>query len=326
LFVAFFIRRPVFATVCALLIVLGGAITIPTLPIAQFPDLAPPQVVVTSGYIGANAQDVESAVTIPLEQAINGSPGMKYISSSSGNDGTSTITVTFDVTRNVDLASVDVQNRVNQALGRLPNSVKNTGIIITKQASGFVLGAGVYSESSQYDSLFLSNYLDVYVKDALKRVSGVGDVFLFGERKYAMRLWLDPSRMAQRGLTATTVLNALQEQNVQVAAGQVGQPPSNQGQAYQISVRAVGRLTEAKQFEDIILKTGTDGTLVRVRDVGRAELGAEDYGSLLRFNGHDAVGMGVTQLPGANALSVDRAVKEESVCNFSAGTEVRSGL
>jgi HAE1 family hydrophobic/amphiphilic exporter-1 len=293
------------------MIVLGGAITIPTLPIAQFPDLAPPQVVVTSGYIGANAQAVESAVTIPLEQAINGSPGMKYITSSSGNDGTSTITATFDVTRDVDLASVDVQNRVNQALGRLPNTVKNTGIIITKQASGFVLGAGVYSEGGQYDSLFLSNYLDVYVKDALKRVKGVGDVFLFGERKYAMRLWLDPSRMAQRGLTATTVLNALIEQNVQVAAGQVGQPPSNQGQAYQISVRAVGRLTEAKEFEDIILKTGTDGTLVRVRDVGRSELGAEDYGSLLRFDGHDAVGLGVTQLPGANALDVDRAVKEE---------------
>jgi HAE1 family hydrophobic/amphiphilic exporter-1 len=293
------------------MIVLGGAITIPTLPIAQFPDLAPPQVVVTSGYIGANAQAVESAVTIPLEQAINGSPGMKYITSSSGNDGTSTITATFDVTRDVDLASVDVQNRVNQALGRLPNTVKNTDIIITKQASGFVLGAGVYSEGGQYDSLFLSNYLDVYVKDALKRVKGVGDVFLFGERKYAMRLWLDPSRMAQRGLTATTVLNALIEQNVQVAAGQVGQPPSNQGQAYQISVRAVGRLTEAKEFEDIILKTGTDGTLVRVRDVGRSELGAEDYGSLLRFDGHDAVGLGVTQLPGANALDVDRAVKEE---------------
>jgi len=293
------------------MIVLGGAITIPTLPIAQFPDLAPPQVVVTSGYIGANAQAVESAVTIPLEQAINGSPGMKYITSSSGNDGTSTITATFDVTRDVDLASVDVQNRVNQALGRLPNTVKNTGIIITKQASGFVLGAGVYSEAGQYNSLFLSNYLDVYVKDALKRVKGVGDVFLFGERKYAMRLWLDPSQMAQRGLTATTVLNALIEQNVQVAAGQVGQPPSNQGQAYQISVRAVGRLTEAKEFEDIILKTGTDGTLVRVRDVGRAELGAEDYGSLLRFDGHDAVGLGVTQLPGANALDVDRAVKEE---------------
>jgi hydrophobic/amphiphilic exporter-1 (mainly G- bacteria), HAE1 family len=311
LFVDFFIRRPVFATVCALFIILGGAIAIPSLPVAQFPDLAPPQVVVQSFYIGANAQAVESAVTIPLEQAINGTPGMKYITSSSGNDGSSLITVTFDVTRDVDLASVDVQNRVNQALGRLPNAVKNIGIFITKQASGFVFGAGVYAESGQYDSLFLSNYLDIYVKDALKRVKGVGDAIIFGERKYAMRLWLDPARLAQRGLTATTVLGALQEQNVQVAAGQVGQPPANPGQSYQISVRAIGRLTEASQFENIILKTGTDGTLIRIKDVGRAELGAEDYSTILRYNGHDAVGIAVTQLPGANALDVDRAAKEE---------------
>jgi len=309
-FVDFFIERPVFATVCALLIVLGGAIAIPTLPIAQFPELAPPQVIVTSVYIGANAQTVESAVTTPLEQAINGVPGMKYITSSSGNDGTSEVTVTFDVTRNVDLAAVDVQNRVNQALGRLPNDVKNTGVIITKQASGFVLGAGAYAEG-QYDSMFLSNYLDVYVKDALKRVKGVGDVLVFGERKYAMRLWLDPAKMAQRGLTASNVLSALQEQNVQVAAGQVGQPPLPSGQAYQVSVRAIGRLTDASEFDNIILKTGTDGTIVRVKDIGHSELGAENYGSVLRYNGHEAVGIGVTQLPGANALDVDRAVKEE---------------
>jgi len=311
LFVDFFIQRPVFATVCALLIVLGGAIAIPTLPVAQFPELAPPQVVVSSSYIGANAQAVETAVTIPLEQAINGSPGMKYITSSSGNDGSSSITATFDVTRDVDLASVDVQNRVNQALGRLPNTVKNTGIIITKQTGGFVFAAGVYSDNGQYDSLFLSNYLDVYVRDALKRVKGVGDAIIFGERKYAMRLWLDPERLAQRGLSATSVLNALTEQNVQVAAGQLGQPPSNPKQDYQISVRAVGRLSEPKEFENIILKTGTDGTLVRVKDVGRAELGAEDYSSVLRFNGHEAVGMAITQLPGANALDVDRAGKAE---------------
>ena len=240
MFVDFFIERPVFATVCALLIILGGAIAIPSLPIAQFPELAPPQVVVSSGYIGANAQTVESAVTIPLEQAINGVPGMKYMTSASGNDGSSQITVVFDVTRDVDLASVDVQNRVNQALGRLPNEVKNTGIIITKQASGFVLGAGAYTEGTQYDSIFLSNYLDVYVKDAIKRVKGVGDVFVFGERKYAMRLWLDPSKLAERGLTASNVLAALQEQNVQVAAGQVGVPPLPAGQAYQVSVRAIG--------------------------------------------------------------------------------------
>ena len=311
MFVDFFIRRPVFATVCALFIILAGAISIPTLPIAELPDLAPPQVIVSSGYIGANAQTVESAVTIPLEQAINGVQGMKYMSSTSGNDGSSQITVVFDVTRNVDLASVDVQNRVNQALGRLPNEVKNTGIIITKQIGGFVFGAGVYSDTGEYDSLFLSNYMDVYVKDALKRVKGVGDAIIFGERKYAMRLWLDPAKLAQRGLTATNVLGALQEQNVQVAAGQIGQPPSPEGQSYQISVRAVGRLSDASQFDDIILKTGTDGTLVRLRDVGHAELGAENYGTILRFNGHDAVGLAVTQLPGANALDVDKAAKAE---------------
>jgi len=309
LFVDFFIRRPVFATVCALLIILGGAVSIPSLPIAQFPDLAPPQVVVTSIYIGANAQTVESAVTIPLEQAINGVQGMKYIRSTSGNDGSSQITVVFDVTRNVDLASVDVQNRVSQSLGRLPNEVRNTGVIITKQATGFVFAAGVYSETGEYDSLFLSNYIDVYIKDAIKRVPGVGDAIIFGERKYAMRLWLDPGRMAQRGLAATNVLNALQEQNVQVAAGQIGQQPASNGQAYQFSVRAVGRLTEPLEFENIILKTGTDGTLVRLKDVGRAELGAEDYGSILRFNGHDAIGLAITQLPGANALDVDKAAK-----------------
>jgi len=310
-FVDFFIRRPVFATVCALIIILGGAISIPSLPVAQFPQLAPPQVLVNSVYIGANAQTVESAVTIPLEQAINGVQGMRYITSSSGNDGSSLITVTFEPTRDVDLAAVDVQNRVSQTLGRLPNEVKNTGIVVTKQFSGFVLGVGFYSDTGQYDSLFISNYLDIYVKDALKRLPGVGDAQIFGERKYAMRLWLDPARLAERGLTATNLLTALQEQNVQVAAGEVGQPPIREGQDYQISVRAIGRLTEPKEFDNIILKTGTDGTLVRLKDVGHAELGAENYGSMLRFNGYDTMGIGVSQLPGANALDVDRVVKVE---------------
>ena len=311
MFVDFFIRRPIFATVCALLIILAGAVTIPTLPVAQFPDLAPPQVNVASFYNGANAQTVETSVTTPIEQQINGVEGMKYMTSSSGNDGSSNINVTFDITRNIDLAAVDVQNRVNQALGRLPNEVKTTGISITKSSSNFVFGAGVYSEHGEYSSLFLSNYIDLYVRDALKRVPGVADVQNFGERKYSMRLWLDPLRMAARGLTATDILSALTEQNVQVASGQVGQPPSRPDQSYQISVRAVGRLVEPSEFENIILKTGTDGNLVRVRDVGRAELGAEDYSSVLRFDGHDAVGFGVTQLPSANALAVDKAAKAE---------------
>ncbi len=311
MFVDFFIRRPIFATVCALLIILAGAVAIPTLPIAQFPTLAPPQVTVTSFYTGANAQAVETSVTTPIEQQINGVEGMKYMTSNSGNDGSSAITVTFDVSRNIDLAAVDVQNRVNAALGRLPVEVRTTGINVTKSAAGFVFAAGVYTEKGEYDSLFLSNYLDVYVRDAIKRVPGVANVIIFGERKYSMRLWLDPVRLAGRGLTATDVLSALQEQNVQVAAGGVGQPPSQAGQAYQISVRAVGRMVEAAEFENIILKSGTDGNLVRLRDIGRAELGAESYAANLRFNGHEAVGFAVAQLPTANALAVNRDARAE---------------
>jgi HAE1 family hydrophobic/amphiphilic exporter-1 len=306
MFVNFFIRRPVFATVCALLIILAGAAAIPTLPIAQFPNLAPPQVGVSSFYIGASAQTVESAVTIPLEQQINGAEGMKYITSTSGNDGSSNITATFDLNRNPDLATVDIQNRVNTAQGRLPAAVKAVGITTAKTSQDFVFGAAVISDNNKYSTLFMSNYLDIYVKDSLKRIPGVADVLIFGERKYSMRLWLDPVRMAGRGLTAPDVVNALSEQNVEVAAGQVGQQPAKEGQQYQISVRAVGRLSEAGQFDNIILKTNADGTLVRLKDVGRAELGAEDYSSDLQFNGQDAVGIGVTQLSTANALDVDR--------------------
>ena len=311
MFVNFFIRRPVFATVCALLIILAGAAVIPTLPIAQFPNLAPPQVGVSSFYIGASAQTVESAVTIPLEQQINGAEGMKYITSSSGNDGTSQILVTFDLTRDPDLATVDIQNRVNTALGRLPSAVKSVGITTQKSSQNFVFGAAVISDNNRYSTLFMSNYLDVYVRDALKRIPGVADVLIFGERKYSMRLWLDPVRMAGRGLTAPDVVNALSEQNVEVAAGQVGQQPAVPGQNYQFSVRAVGRLSEATQFDNIILKTNNDGTLVRLKDVGHAELGAENYASDLQFNGQDAVGIAVEQLSTANALEVDRLALAE---------------
>jgi HAE1 family hydrophobic/amphiphilic exporter-1 len=311
MFVDFFIKRPVFATVCALLIILAGSAVIPTLPIAQFPTLAPPQVSVTSVYVGASAQTVETAVTVPLEQQINGAEGMKYVTSTSSSNGVSTITATFDLNRDPDLAAVDIQNRVNTAQGRLPNAVKATGITIVKASSNFVLGAAIFSPEGRYTPLFMSNYLDVYVKDSLKRVPGVADVIVFGERKYSMRLWLDPVRMASRGLTATDAVSALQEQNVDVAAGQVGQPPIKAGQEFQISVRAIGRLTEASQFENIILKTNSDGTLVRLKDVGRAELGAEDYSSDLVFNGREAVGLGVTQLSSANALEVDRLVIAE---------------
>jgi HAE1 family hydrophobic/amphiphilic exporter-1 len=311
MFVNFFIQRPVFATVCALLIILAGAAVIPTLPISQFPNLAPPQVGVTSFYTGASAQTVESAVTIPLEQQINGAEGMKYVTSTSGNDGSSTITATFDLGRDPDLATVDIQNRVNTAQGRLPAAVKAVGITTAKTSQNFVFGAAVLADNNIYPTLFVSNYLDVYVKDSLKRIPGVADVIIFGERKYSMRLWLDPGRLAGRGLTAPDVVNALSEQNVEIAAGQVGQQPAPEGQQYQISVRAVGRLSEPGQFENIILKTNADGTLVRLKDVGRAELGAEDYGTDLQFNGQDAVGLAVTQLSTANALDVHKRALAE---------------
>jgi HAE1 family hydrophobic/amphiphilic exporter-1 len=306
-----FIKRPILASVVSLTIILAGAISVPTLPVALYPDLAPPQVRVSTFYTGASAQLVESAVTTPIEQAINGVEGMLYMSSSSGNDGSCNITVTFDVTRNVDIAAVDVQNRISQIEGRLPNDVKQVGISVQKVSTNFVMGVGVYSDNSQYDRLFLSNYIDLFIKDAIKRVPGVGDVMIFGERKYAMRLWLDPNRLAARGLTADDVVNALQEQNVEVAAGQVGQMPARAGQSFQISVRAVGRLTDPAQFEGIVLKRGVDWALVRLKDVGRAELGAENYASNLRYDGQDAVGFGVLQRPDANTLDVYRGVIDE---------------
>ena len=224
-FAEFFIKRPIFASVCAIVIVLGGAISIPTLPIAQYPELAAPQVQVQSIYVGASAQAVESAVTTPLEQQINGAEGMRYLTSTSGSDGTSSITATFDVGRDKDLAAVEVQNRVNTALPRLPVEVKNTGVTVLKTSPAIVLAAGFYSDDNSLSNVFISNYLDLYVRDELKRLPGAADVTIFGERKYAMRLWLDPVRLTARGLTASDVVAALREQNAIIAAGQVGRPP-----------------------------------------------------------------------------------------------------
>ncbi len=321
--VDFFIRRPIFATVCALLIVLAGAVCIPTLPISLYPELAPPQVIVTANYIGANSKDVESAVTTILEQSINGVEGMRYISSASSNDGTCAITVTFNTGYDLDIAAVDVQNRVASAQGRLPAIVNNTGISIIKASSNFVLAAGFISPDHSLSQAFISNYLDVYVKDALKRVPGVGDVRVFGERKYAMRIWLDPNRLAARSLTALDVTNALAEQNVEVAAGQLGQQPADVHQDFQMAVRVVGRLSDPRQFENVIIKSSSaSGGIVLLKDVGRAEVGAENYGTQLKFSGGDAVGIGIQQLSNANALEVDkrcRAVLAELQKSFPPG-------
>ena len=321
-----FIRRPVLSTVCSLLIILAGAVSIPTLPIARYPDLAPPAVTVTAYYTGANAQTVESAVTTPLEQAINGVEGMTYITSSSTNSGFSTITVTFDVDRDQDLAAVDVQNRVNTALGRMPAEVRTNGISVTKVTAGFMGGLGFFSKDNRYSSLFISNYIDLYLRDAIKRVKGVGDVIVFGERKFAIRLWLDPNKLASRRLTGGDVVSALREQNVQVAAGALGDAPSGPEQMYTLSVRAMGRLSEVAQFEDVVVKAGADGALVRIKDIGRVELGAETYASNLRFLGLEAQGIGITLLPSANAIEVFNGVTAEMSRlekNFPPGLEWR---
>jgi HAE1 family hydrophobic/amphiphilic exporter-1 len=308
LFVDFFIHRPVFATVCALLIILSGAVCIPQLAIELYPNLAPPQVSVTSAYVGANADTVEKAVTIPLEESINGVEGMRYISSSSTNSGVSSVNISFKTGYPLSIAAVDVQNRVASVQGRLPSAVNATGISIIKVSQNFVFGSGFFTRDNRYSNEFISNYLDVYVKDALKRVPGVGDVQIFGERKYAMRIWLDPLKMAARSLTAPDVVNALLEQNVEIPAGQLGQPPSDGKQMFQVPVRVVGRLSDPTAFDNIILKSSASG-LVLLRDVGHAEIGAEDYSSALKYSGFPAVGIGVQQLSNANALDVDRNAK-----------------
>ena len=278
--------------------------------------------------MGANAQVVESAVTIPLEQQINGVEGMHYITSTSSNDGTSNINVTFRTGYDLNIAAVDVQNRVATAQGRLPQEIKNTGVTITKANPNFVFAAGFYSPDNSLSNQYISNYLDVYVKDALKRIPGVGDVVIFGERKYAMRIWLDPTKLAARQLTAADVVSALQEQNVEIPAGQLGRPPADPKQNFQITLRVVGRLSDPKEFENIILKNTPNG-IVQLKDVGRAEIGAESYDTNLLYSGHEAIGVGVQQLSNANALEVDKAAKaalDGAVQVVSAGNQVRDRL
>ena len=221
---------------------------------------------------------------------------------------------------------MDVQNRVNQALGRMPEEVRTNGISVTKASAGFLAAIGFYSPDNRYDGLFLSNYLDLYVRDAFKRVPGVADVIIFGERKFAMRLWLDPDKLAAHGLTGSDVVNALREQNVQVAAGSLGDEPSPSSQLYQLSVRAAGRLTDVAQFESVVVKAGTDGALVRVKDLGRVELGAESYSSSLRFAGVAASGIGIELLPTANAIQAFQGVEdtlERLKKNFPPGLEAQ---
>jgi HAE1 family hydrophobic/amphiphilic exporter-1 len=325
----FFVRRPVFAAVCSLLIMVAGIVSVGRLPVDWYPNLAPPQVQVISTYLGADAETVETNVTTPIEQEINGVEGMSYLRSDSTSSGVSTITVTFDLDRDPDVAAVDVQNKVNRALPKLPGSVRDLGVTVEKTTSTFIMGIGLFSESGDYDGTWLSNYADRFIKDRIKRVEGVSDVRIFGERKFAMRLWLDPLELAARRLTTDDVVRALQSQNLQVGAGQLGQPPNDAGQEYQLAVQAEGRLPDADGFAAIVVATGDDGQITRLSDVARIELGAENYATTLRFDGREAVGLGIVQQHDANALEVKEAVLaelEEMAEDFPPGIRYETGF
>jgi hydrophobic/amphiphilic exporter-1 (mainly G- bacteria), HAE1 family len=322
MFTDFFIKRPVFAIVCALVVLVVGLVSLPTLPVEQYPDISPVQITVTANYVGASAQVVEDTVTTVLERQINGVEGMRYMSSTSSNDGTSTIVITFEQGHDIDVAASDVQNRVLQAQSQLPEVVQQTGVSVSKQSSGIVLAMALYSEDDRYDDIFISNYADLYVLDPLRRIKGVGNILAFGERRYAMRVWLDPNRLASRNLTAQDVINALNQQNVQLGIGSIGQPPVSDEQLYQIDLQTIGRLRDANEFKEIVLKAETDGTLVKLKDVGVVELGAENYSSFASYRGHVSVGYQVIQIPGSNALTIAKAVKAEMqrlAENFPAG-------
>ena len=310
--VNYFIHRPIFASAIAIIMVLAGAICYFLLPVSQFPDITPPQVVVSAHYPGASAQVVADTVTTPLEQQINGVQGMTYMSSSSSNDGSSTITITFDVGYSLSTAAVDVQNRVSQAASSLPAIVNQGGVTIKKQNPNFVLIVDLTSPDGSVDPVALSNLAYLQVVDPLKRLPGVGDVQIFGERRYSMRIWLDPDKLANLGITAVDVQNAIAEQNVQVAAGKIGQSPAPAGTAFEMQVNAVGRLSDPKEFGDIIVRANTtSGSLVRLRDVARIELGALQYSSSAFFGKDPTVVLAVYQMPGSNALDLQQRVKDK---------------
>ncbi|HGC5848256.1 multidrug efflux RND transporter permease subunit SdeB [Serratia marcescens] len=308
-FSRFFIDRPIFAAVLSILIFVAGVIAIPLLPISEYPDVVPPSVQVRAEYPGANPKEIAETVATPLEEAINGVENMMYMKSVAGSDGVLVTTVTFRPGTDPDQAQVQVQNRVAQAEARLPEDVRRQGITTQKQSPALTLVVHLVSPSGKYDSLYLRNYATLKVKDELARLPGVGQVQIFGAGEYAMRIWLDPNKVAARGLTASDVVSALQEQNVQVSAGQLGAEPMPTRSDYLLSINAQGRLQTEEEFGNIILKSGDNGEIVRLRDVARIEMGSGSYALRAQLNNKDAVGIGIFQSPGANAIELSDAVR-----------------
>ncbi|ORM51463.1 multidrug efflux RND transporter permease subunit [Pantoea conspicua] len=308
-FSRFFIDRPIFAAVLSILIFVTGLISIPLLPISEYPDVVPPSVQVRAEYPGANPKVIADSVATPLEEAINGVENMMYMKSVAGSDGVLVTTVTFRPGTDPDQAQVQVQNRVAQAEARLPEDVRRLGITTQKMSPTLTLVVHMFSPNNTYDSLYLRNYATLKVKDELARLPGVGQIQIFGAGEYAMRVWLDPNKVAARGLTASDVVTAMQEQNVQVSAGQLGAEPLKKQSDFLLSINTQGRLESEQQFGDIILKTSEDGSLVRLRDVARIEMGSGSYALRSQLNNKDAVGIGIFQAPGANAIDLSNAVR-----------------
>src|SRR4051812_19964686 len=304
------IDRPIFASVISIVITLAGAVAMFNLPIAQYPEITPPQITVSATYPGANADVVTNNVAAPIEQQVNGADRMIYMNSSSSSTGAMTLNVFFEIGTNPQLAQVDVQNRVNLALPQLPQSVQAQGVQVQKKSSAFMMVIAIYSPDQRFNSTYIANYANIYVLDALKRIPGANQSSIFGTPDYAMRVWLKPDRMAQLAITATDVQTAVQNQNQQFAVGRIGQSPTGSPVEQSFAVTTSGRLAEPAQFENIILRAASEGSaIVRLKDVGRAELGQKDYSIRSRFQGKPATIIAVYQQPGANALDVSKQVR-----------------
>ncbi len=309
MFSDFFIERPIFATVISIVIVLIGGLAIPMLPVEKTPDITPPTVIVTAQYPGANAEVISETVATPLEEQINGVEDMLYMSSKSSDDGTMELTITFEVGTDIDMATVLVQNRVSMAEPVLPEEVVRYGVTTQKQSTNITMAIALMSPQGTYDSTFMSNYINIYLKDALSRVEGVGEITIFGAKDFSMRVWLNPELLKARGLSTEDVLAAIREQNIQVAAGKVGAPPSPDTLAFEYTIKTLGRLQDAGQFRNIILKTEDTGRIVRLEDVAEVRLGSQMYSWFAQHNSSPSTVMGVFQRPGANALEVAENIR-----------------
>jgi multidrug efflux pump subunit AcrB len=324
MFSKFFIDRPIFASVLSIVITLGGGIAVWTLPVAQYPDITPPTVEVSATYPGANAQVVADTVAAPIEQQVNGVEGMMYMSSQCTNDGTYTLTVTFTLGTNLNMAQVLVQNRVAMAQPILPDLVQRRGVAVKKKSPSILMIVNLFSPDGTSNSLDLSNYATIQLRDELARLPGVGDITYLGQRDYSMRIWLDPAQLSVRGVSAGDVISTIQQQNIQVAAGQIGQPPVSTGLEFQYTMTTLGRLVDVKQFEDMVIKTDSGGRIVRMRDIARIELGAQNYDQTCTLDGKASVALSVYQLPGTNALNTAKLVRakmEELKSRFPEGVD-----